>query len=102
MATVRSRHAREPFEIHHDDMDESMEQPGEPEDSKVEEVEDMEHDGYSESSDDTEELVDDSVQHDMERFQETFQDVKDRFRLINRIGEGKLKPVQADSLCHSC
>ena len=90
MATVRSRHVKEPFEIHHDDMDESLEQTGAGEDSRVEEGEEMEVDGYSEASDDTDEAVDVSVQQDMDKFEETFQVIKERFRLINRIGEGKL------------
>lgn len=94
MLTVRSRHVKEPFEIHHDEMDESMEQNGAEEDSRVEEDEEMEADGYSEASDDTDEAVDVSVQQDMEKFEETFQDITTRFRLINRIGEGKLVPIQ--------
>jgi cell division control protein 7 len=90
MATVRPRLEKEAFEIHHDETEESMEQLGAAEDSRIDEGEDMEVDGYSESSDDTDVVVDVSVQHDMDKFQETFQDIKDRFRLINRIGEGKL------------
>jgi cell division control protein 7 len=90
MATVRSRHVKEPFEIHHDEMDESMEQSGAGEESRVEEGEEMEVDGYSEASDETDEAVDVSLQQDMEKFEETFQDMRERFRLINRIGEGKL------------
>jgi hypothetical protein len=94
MATVRSRHVKEPFEIHHDEMDESMEQNGTGEVSRVEEDEEMEVDGFSEASDDTDEAVDVSVQQDMEKFEETFQDITTRFRLINRIGEGKLVRIQ--------
>jgi hypothetical protein len=97
MAAIRPRHAKEPFEIHHDETEESMEQE-ELEDSKIEEGEDMEVDGYSEASDDTDEVVEDSVQEDMDRFEETFQDMKDRFRLINRIGEGKLFQFPRGSL----
>jgi cell division control protein 7 len=90
MATIRSRNARQPFEIHHDEMEKSMdEEHGEMEDSRVEDGEEMENDGYSESSEESEGVVDVAVQEDMDKFQESFQNIKDRFRLINRIGEGK-------------
>lgn len=48
-------------------------------------------DAYYESdySEESEEEVDPAVQEDMEKFQATFKGIKDRFRLINRIGEGK-------------
>lgn len=94
MATARPRHAKDQFEIHHDEMDESMEQTGAGDESRVEDGEEMEVDGYSEASDDTDEAVDLSVQQDMVKFEEKFQDIKERFRLINRIGEGKLVLIQ--------
>lgn len=90
MAIVRSRHIKESFEIHNDEMDESLGQSGTGGDSRAEEGEEMEVDGYSEASDDTDEAVDVSVQQDMDKFEESFKDIKERFRLINRIGEGKL------------
>jgi len=34
--------------------------------------------------------IDESVAEDIERFHETFNGIQDRYRLINRIGEGKV------------
>jgi cell division control protein 7 len=95
MATIRSKATKARFEIHHDElagrnvvdnqdlnMDESR---AELEDDD----EDQEEDTYSNCSDATDEIVDASVAEDMERFEETFQGMKGRFRLINRIGEGR-------------
>jgi cell division control protein 7 len=48
----------------------------------------METDAYSEWSEESEEEVDPAVQEDMDKFVATFKGIKDRFRLINRIGEG--------------
>lgn len=47
-----------------------------------------ETDAYSEWSEESEEEVDPAVQEDMDKFVATFKGIKDRFRLINRIGEG--------------
>ncbi len=94
MATVRHRNAKIPFEIHHDvmDPDESLEEEGHGMDDSRMEVED-EHeqdDAYSDTSEESDGIVDAVVQEDMIRFQETFRGIKERFRLINRIGEGNL------------
>lgn len=95
MATIRPRHAKMPFEIHHDVMEqeESLEEEEEVvmDESRgdVDEVEQDEEDDYSDVySDDSDDVVDPKVQEDMNQFQETFKGIKDRFRLINRIGEG--------------
>lgn len=37
---------------------------------------------------DEEEEVDDSVREDMKKLEDTFPGISDRFRLVNRIGEG--------------
>jgi len=87
MAGLRPRAPQEPFNIHHDDMDESMEENEEMEESKVEDVEEMEVEDNSEDSDSDEEVAA-SVKEDIRRFQETFKGINERFRLINRIGEG--------------
>lgn len=50
------------------------------------ENQDTDEDGYSESSD---EPTDVSVQDDMEKFQNTIKGIKNRYRLIKRIGEGE-------------
>jgi cell division control protein 7 len=89
MATIRPR-AKVPFEIHHDSMerDELDEDLETIEESRAEGDDDQEDD-YSEKSDESDDVVDAAVQEDMLRFQETFKGIKERFRLINRIGEGK-------------
>jgi len=92
MATIRSRNAKAPFEIHHDEVDgdESMYE----QDQAMDESRgDMEEENYQQSddysdSDESDVVVDASVQEDMKKFQETFKGIRDRFRLINRIGEG--------------
>lgn len=83
MSTARSRAAK--FDIHNDlgseqemDMDESQ----------VEEEEQEQEEAYSDCSDATDEIVDATVAEDMIKFEDTFKGIKDRFRLINRIGEG--------------
>jgi cell division control protein 7 len=94
MATIRPRNAKAPFEIHHDEVDgdESMDE----QDQTMDESRgDMEEDNYQQSddysdSDESDVVVDASVQEDMKKFQETFKGIRDRFRLINRIGEGNL------------
>ncbi|CZT00218.1 hypothetical protein WAI453_012766 [Rhynchosporium graminicola] len=97
MATVRVRSAK-PFEIHHDQMvEESMEE----EDHRMEEsraeTEEEEHeepeDAYSEMSEESDGVIDATVQEDMDRFQDNFRGLKERYRLINRIGEGTFSTV---------
>jgi cell division control protein 7 len=46
----------------------------------------LEESGHTVDSSDEE--VEDAVQEDMARFEETFVGINKRFRLINRIGEG--------------
>jgi cell division control protein 7 len=85
-----TRPSRVPFQIHRDDgtdeLNEDLETIG---DSRAEGDGDAQEEYYSEESDDSDDVVDVAVQEDMLRFQETFKGIKDRFRLINRIGEGK-------------
>ena len=92
MATIRSRNAKAPFEIHHDEVD-GDESTDEQDQAMDESRGDMEEENYQQSddysdSDESDVVVDASVQEDMKKFQETFKGIKDRFRLINRIGEG--------------
>jgi hypothetical protein len=91
MATIRPRAKEPPFEIHHDaigrdeeDEDDDAETVDE---SRAEEDENQE--GYSEDSEESDDFVDPLVQEDMEQFVKTFSGIKERFRLINRIGEGR-------------
>ena len=95
MATIRPRNAKMPFEIHHDVLEESLEEEAIDEsrgDMGEEELEDEEQEDYSEDddSDDSDGVMDAAVQEDMNKFQETFEGITKRFRLINRIGEGDI------------
>ncbi|KAH8661546.1 kinase-like domain-containing protein [Tricladium varicosporioides] len=54
---------------------------------------DTQEDGYSDYSDESDEVVDPTVREDMDKFMETFKGIKERFRLINRIGEGTFSTV---------
>jgi len=82
-----------PFDIHHDELNgnQSVDEEETADESReeVDESEDAEGDEYSYTSDESDAVVEPSVQEDMDRFQETFKGIKDRFRLINRIGEGQ-------------
>jgi hypothetical protein len=94
MATIRPRNTKADFEIHHDETEGSTdEEQQEMEDSRVEEEEEEEdeEDVLSEASEESDNnvAVDPAVQEDIEKFQRTFDGITDRFRLINRIGEGK-------------
>jgi len=94
MATIRPRNAKSTFEIHHDevDVDESLDGEDqamdESRDDMEEEEDDQQEDGFSDVSDESGAAVDVQVQEDMDKFQETFEGLEKRFRLINRIGEG--------------
>ena len=44
----------------------------------------------SASGTDSEDEVDDSVMDDMRKLEETFQGISQRYKLVNRIGEGKI------------
>jgi len=93
MATHRA--SRVPFDIHHDhnDLDESMdEEHQEMDDSRLEDEEEEEMEDEEDDSSDrsagSDEVVDPAVQEDMKKFEASFKDISERFRLINRIGEG--------------
>ncbi|KAI9740817.1 MAG: hypothetical protein M1818_004422 [Claussenomyces sp. TS43310] len=96
MATIRSRHqAKAAFEIHDEELDESEpEQDDAMNDERdCDEEHGQEDETCSELSDESDDFVDVSVQEDMEKFQDNFKGIKDRFRLINRIGEGTFSTV---------
>ena len=73
-----------------------MEENDEMEESKIEDGEEMEMDDNSEDSDSDEDVAA-SVKEDIRRFQETFKGITERFRLINRIGEGEQRPKGNES-----
>ncbi len=52
----------------------------------------------SEESDSNEELVDQTVQEDMEKLQSAFPGFRDKYRLIKRIGEGGWHLLSASML----
>ena len=92
------------FAIHEDKTREIPDSAEEDNNDLVTDAEDMEQldtqtiigDEYYESgySEESEEEIDPAVQEDMDKFQATFKGIKERFRLINRIGEGKhMKPL---------
>ena len=42
-------------------------------------------------SDEEEPEVEESIQEDIQRFEQSFQGISERFRIINRIGEGMVR-----------
>ncbi|EHK97799.1 putative Cell cycle serine/threonine-protein kinase hsk1 [Glarea lozoyensis 74030] len=93
MATIRSRNAPKVFDIHEDEMrEEEVEDDQETEESRGEEDEEDGR-GKDYDSEESDSIVDPIVQEDMDKFQDTFKGIKERFRLINRIGEGTFSTV---------
>lgn len=87
--TLRPRNGSvKSFAIHHDQMD-GREEDHDMDDSRMEEPEE-DDDAYSDTSEESDGTIDPAVQEDMDKFQETFKGIKNRYRLINRIGEGVL------------
>ncbi|KFY41264.1 hypothetical protein V495_05010 [Pseudogymnoascus sp. VKM F-4514 (FW-929)] len=85
-------HAEDP-EIGDSADDENHDQMMEDEEIGWAQQTEVETDAYSEWSEESEEEVDPAVQEDMDKFVATFKGIKDRFRLINRIGEGTFSTV---------
>jgi cell division control protein 7 len=71
----------EHIDVHEDDVQEEDAQ-----ETMDESIDPLEESGHTVDSSDEE--VEDSVQEDMARFEESFVGITKRFRLINRIGEG--------------
>ncbi|TVY33165.1 Cell cycle serine/threonine-protein kinase [Lachnellula occidentalis] len=94
MTAIRSRNARIPFEIHHDELDrtESLDGDDQAMEESRDERGDAQEEEYSDTSDE-EEVADPVLQEDMLQFQETFKGINERFRLIGRIGEGTFSTV---------
>ncbi|ESZ97882.1 hypothetical protein SBOR_1758 [Sclerotinia borealis F-4128] len=98
METSRQRQgiSRNSFQIHNDEInqEESMEEEGvENEESRAEDDDGLEDEEYSEDSDESDDAVDPTTAEDIANFEATFKGIKDRFRLINRIGEGTFSTV---------
>lgn len=47
-----------------------------------------EDNGFGEERQDVDDEVDDSVKEDMKKLEDSFRGISDRFRLVDRIGEG--------------
>ena len=88
MAAVRPRHPRLGFEIHDEEAHEQVNEHEDDQDTAEEEEVQEGEEYYDESSDEGEGPVDPIVQEDMDKFLATFKGIEQRFRLINRIGEG--------------
>jgi len=88
MAAIRRpRTADDLVPVHTDAMyDEHSE--GETEDAMDESRGPLEESGCT-HSDESEDEVENSVAEDMRQFEESFRNISQRYRLINRIGEGK-------------
>lgn len=85
MATVRrARMAHEPVLVHDDNRYDEEET----EDAMDESRGPLDESGCT-HSEDSEEEVEASVAEDIQRFEQTFQNITKRYRLINRIGEGQ-------------
>jgi cell division control protein 7 len=69
---------------------EMEEEPLEMEESEMKDDEESDDDGLSDASEESDDVVDSAVAEDIAKFQESFQGITDRYRLIKRIGEGKL------------
>jgi cell division control protein 7 len=82
MAKARtSLRTAEHIDVHEDDIKEE-----DAEETLDESMDPLDESGHAVDS--SEEEVEDAVQDDMARFEETFVGISKRFRLINRIGEG--------------
>lgn len=53
----------------------------------------LDESGGTMSDDEEEEDIDDSVLHDMDQSEQTFQNISQRYRLVHRIGEGTFSTV---------
>lgn len=82
-ARVQSQRQVEQLAIHQDDInledaEETLDESGDP----------LEESGRT-AADSSDEEIDDSVADDIVRFEESFEGINKRYRLINRVGEGK-------------
>lgn len=81
-ARVSLQRQAEQIDVHEDDQKEE-----EVNSELGESMDPLDESGHTVDSSDEE--VEDAVAEDMSRFEETFVGINKRFRLINRIGEGK-------------
>ncbi|KAF2142486.1 uncharacterized protein K452DRAFT_332213 [Aplosporella prunicola CBS 121167] len=87
MARARAHRAEpDPVHIHVDEEDDQSQHMDESRDP-------LEESGRTVEDSDDEEIVDEAVLDDMERFEESFKGISKKYRLINRIGEGTFSTV---------
>ena len=86
-----ARLSRVPIHVHEDPSEH---------DHRASDLEETEQDAASDSDmslrndNGSDEELDDSVAEDIERFHTTFKGISDRYRLINRIGEGRHPTIE--------
>ena len=66
----------------------------------VEEAETTSEDTEEEDEEEEEDEIDESVVEDMRKLEESFRGISQRYRLINRIGEGRLSYILTPYLIH--
>ncbi|KAL4894347.1 kinase-like domain-containing protein [Aspergillus ambiguus] len=95
MSTLHAAPARDVFDIHKAaPLQPSLAKPSRYSDEDGAGTDtDPSGDQSREASDQEEEDVDDSVKEDMKKLEDTFPGISDRFRLVNRIGEGTFSTV---------
>ena len=86
------RRLRDPVPVHQDERAVNGDSTGEETEEMDESRGPLEESGAT-VSDDEEEQVDDAVLEDIERFEASFKNITQRYRLINRIGEGTFSTV---------
>ncbi|KAI9787585.1 MAG: hypothetical protein M1839_000116 [Geoglossum umbratile] len=88
---VRSPETDVVFDVHDDHEDECSADNGEGGD--ISSQGDYESDRGIDSAEESDDTPDEAVQDDIEKFNKTFRGISQRFRLINRIGEGTFSTV---------
>ncbi|KAI9837858.1 MAG: hypothetical protein M1819_006792 [Sarea resinae] len=84
---------RDPFHIHQDRLEGEIYDHEEERRQFYLDEDDSQDEEGSENSDDSDDVVDESVAEDIKRFEQSFKGISNRFRLINRIGEGTFSTV---------
>lgn len=95
MTTLLGKRSREQVVIHEDQRHEYDDEDTEEgtEEALDESRGPLEESGGTVSEEDEDEEIDEAVQDDMDRFEQSFKNITQRYRLINRIGEGTFSTV---------
>jgi cell division control protein 7 len=101
MTSVYGRNGRIPFQIHDEELEIAESEPEDDDIIEEQEEESHEQEMYTAEeyydSEESDGVVDPVVQEDMNKFEDTFVGIRERYRLINRIGEGKFVPITSSS-----